>query len=254
MNHMELEIKNLSYGYNNKLLFRDVSLLLRSGDILTILGINGVGKSTLVKCIMQFIDNYKGMISVDGIILKDIPIRKRAKIIGYVAANDIADYDITVLDYISLGFASEVKYLSCPTDKQYKTVIELCKQYNFENLLNRKIKRLSQGERQMTSILRVLLQNPDIVVFDEPTAALDLRNQKELIKLLILLKKQGKIVIQISHNPNHVFQVGGKVLLLFQDKTVYGNVNDVITSESLSKLYGTDISIVTINDKKVIFS
>ena len=106
----------------------------------------------------------------------------------------------------------------------------------------------------MTSILRVLLQNPDIVVFDEPTAALDLRNQKELIKLLILLKKQGKIVIQISHNPNHVFQVGGKVLLLFQDKTVYGNVNDVITSESLSKLYGTDISIVTINDKKVIFS
>ena len=239
---MELEIKNLSYGYNNKLLFRDVSLSLRSGDILTILGINGVGKSTLVKCIMQFIDNYKGMISVDGIILKDI------------AANDIADYDITVLDYISLGFASEVKYLSCPTDKQYKTVIELCKQYNFENLLNRKIKRLSQGERQMTSILRVLLQNPDIVVFDEPTAALDLRNQKELIKLLILLKKQGKIVIQISHNPNHVFQVGGKVLLLFQDKTVYGNVNDVITSESLSKLYGTDISIVTINDKKVIFS
>ena len=237
---MELEIKNLSYGYNNNLLFRDVSLSLRSGDILTILGINGVGKSTLVKCIMQFIDNYKGMISVDGIILKDIPIRKRAKIIGYVAANDIADYDITVLDYISLGFASEIKYFSCPTDKQYKTVIELCKQYNFENLLNRKIKRLSQGERQMTSILRVLLQNPDIVVFDEPTAALDLRNQKELI------------VIQISHNPNHVFQVGGKVLLLFQDKTVYGNVNDVITSESLSKLYGTDISIITINDKKVI--
>lgn len=252
MKYMELKIEKLSYGYEKDLLFQDVSFSLKNGDILTILGVNGAGKTTLVRCILQFIDNYKGNITVDGMPLKNIIIRKRAEFIGYVAPNDISNYDITVLDYISLGLAAKMDYLSCPSNEQYRFIKELCKKYNFQDFLNRKIKHLSQGERQMVSVLRVLVQNPDIVVFDEPTAALDLKNQKDLIELMICMKKQEKIVIQISHNPNHALQVGGKALLLFSDKTVYGKVEDIITSESLSKLYGTDILIEELKGKKFI--
>jgi ABC-type cobalamin/Fe3+-siderophores transport system ATPase subunit len=217
---MEIKIENLGCGYDNRQLFQDVSFSLRNGDVLTVLGVNGAGKTTLVRCIMQFVSNYEGTVSVDGTPIRNIPIRRRAKIIGYVAPDDISDLDITVLDYISLGLASQIDYFSCPSDEQYRSVKNLCAEYDFKGFLDRKIKHLSQGERQMVSVLRVLAQNPDIVVFDEPTASLDLKNQKDLIALVVHLRKQGKIVIQISHNPNHALQVGGKALLLFSDKTV----------------------------------
>ena len=240
---------------SRSLLYKNLhAFSLKNGDILTILGINGAGKTTLARCILQFIINYKGTVLVDGIPMKNIPIRRRADVIGYVASNDISNYDITVLDYISLGLAAKMDYLSCPSDEQYQSIKKLCIKYNFQDFLNRKIKHLSQGERQMISVMRVLAQDPEIVVFDEPTAALDLKNQKDLIELMICMKKQGKIVIQISHNPNHAFQVGGKALLLFSDKTTYGDVCDIITSESLSKLYGTDICIEELKGKKIIFT
>lgn len=251
---MELKIKNLSYGYEKKLLFQDVSFSLKNGDILTILGINGAGKTTLVKCILQFIHNYQGNITIDGVPLKNLTIRERAKWIGYVTSNDISNYDITVFDYISLGLATKMDYLSCPSNEQYCYIQEVCKKYYFHDFLGRKIQSLSQGERQMVSVLRVIVQNPDIIVFDEPTAALDLKNQKDLIELMITMKNQGKIVIQISHNPNHALQLGGKALLLFPGKTTYGTVEDIINGESLSKLYGTEILIEEIKGKKFILA
>jgi iron complex transport system ATP-binding protein len=251
---MEIKIENLGCGYDNRQLFQDVSFSLRNGDVLTVLGVNGAGKTTLVRCIMQFVSNYEGTVSVDGTPIRNIPIRRRAKIIGYVAPDDISDLDITVLDYISLGLASQIDYFSCPSDEQYRFVKNLCAEYDFKGFLDRKIKHLSQGERQMVSVLRVLAQNPDIVVFDEPTASLDLKNQKDLIALVVHLRKQGKIVIQISHNPNHALQVGGKALLLFSDKTVYGDVEDIVNSKSLSELYGTDIYIEEVKGKKLIFA
>lgn len=251
---MELKINNLSYGYENKVLFCDVSFSLKSGDVLTILGVNGAGKTTFVRCVMQFITNYGGSVLVDGTPLNEIPLRRRAEIIGYVAANDISDYDITVLDYISLGLASKIDYFSCPSDEQYQYIRDLCITYNFQDFLNRKIKHLSQGERQLVSVLRVLAQNPDIIMFDEPTSALDLKNQKELIELIIQLKKQGKIVIQISHNPNHAIQIGGKALLLFSGKTVYGNIDEIITSEKLSELYETDVFVEEIKGRRFVIT
>lgn len=251
---MELEIKNLGYGYENRELFRDISFSLTDGDVLTILGINGAGKTTLVRCIMQFITDYRGSVLIDKTQLKKFRIRKRAETIGYVAPNDVSDYDITVLDYISLGFASKIDYLACPSDEQYRYIATLCDNYGCQGLLNRRIKSLSQGERKMVSVLRVLAQNPSVVVFDEPAAALDLKNQKDLMDLIIHLKEQGKIVIQISHNPNHAFQVGGKALLIFPDRTEYGNVDDVIISKALSELYKTDISIEEVKGKKIVLT
>lgn len=251
---MELKIDKLGYGYGNRQLFQDVSFSLSSGSILTILGINGVGKTTLVKCIMQLITNYQGEVLLDSKLIKEYPVRKRAELIGYVAPNDISEYDIVVLDYISLGLASKVDYISCPSDAQYQSIMQLCEKYNFQHLLSRKVKSLSQGERQMASVLRVLMQDPSVVVFDEPTAALDLKNQNELLELMIQLKDQGKIVIQISHNPNHAFQVGGKVLLLFSDKNTFGDVNETVTNKSLSELYGANVSIVEINGRKIVLS
>ena len=251
---MKLKIDKLGFSYGSRQLFKDVSFLLTSGSILTILGVNGAGKTTFVKCVMQFIPNYQGEVTLDGVKIKDIPMRKRAELIGYVALNDISEYDITVLDYISLGLASKVDYFSCPTDAQYQAIVHLCEKYNFQHLINRKVKALSQGERQMASVLRVLTQNPSIIVFDEPTAALDLKNQKELLELMLQLKEKGKIVIQISHNPNHAFRVGGKALLLFSDKNVFGDVNEIITENTLSDLYGTKISIKEVMGTKIVLT
>lgn len=250
---MKLTVNNLNFSYtNNKILFSNLSFSLIDGDILSILGMNGVGKTTLVKCLLQSNLDYTGCIMIDGKHLSSIPLKERSKIIGYVMLNDIVEKEISVLEYISLGFISQLNFLSSPNENHFKIVYELCKKYNIEYLINRKISTLSQGEGQLVTIMRVLIQNPKIIIFDEPAAALDLKNQIQLINLLHNLSLKGKIIIQISHNPNHAFMLGGKVLLLFKNKYVFGNVNDVMDTKSISELYDTKVEIIEHDNQKFV--
>lgn len=243
---MVFEVDKLEFSYvKGKKLFSDVSLALSDGDILSVLGVNGVGKTSLIKCFLQANAGYSGRIMVDGIDMADISLRERAKIIGYVMLNDSIDSEMTVSEYICLGMAAEINYFSSPKREHYEKAYELCAGYDVQHLFNRNLSTLSQGEGQLINIMRVLMQNPKIIVFDEPTATLDLKNQRKLLQLIKQFSESGKIIIQITHNPNHALMLGGKVLLMNSEGNKFGDISIIKNKDVLSDLYGVPLRMLS---------
>lgn len=251
---MQLEVNQLSFGYQKEQpLFSDVSFRLQTGEILTILGVNGVGKTTLVRCLLQLVRGYTGTVLADGRDLKGMSLKERAEKIGYAMLNDNGDCDMRVLDYVCLGYTAKLKYFAVPSKRQYEEAGALLEQYGIGHLAGRLLGTLSQGEKQLVVTMRVLVQNPQMIVFDEPTAALDLKHQKEMLDLFQKLRKEGKLIVQISHNPNHALYLGGKVLMLQKDGTaVFGSAEEILTAENLSRLYEVPLTLIGTETSAVI--
>lgn len=252
---MEFKVQDLSFSYGvprDPPLFSDVSFLLSDGDIMTILGSNGAGKTTLARCLLGMQNGYKGDILVDGMSVKRLSIKERARLMGFAAVSSYDYIQLTVLDYVCLGTAAAINALCAPSSDQYRQAAQLCANHGIGHLMARKMSTLSQGEQQLASLVRILVQNSKIVLFDEPAASLDLKNQRQFLGLLQNLSAEGKITIQISHDPNHTLLLGGKVLMLSKGLSVFGAVADIVTKDALSALYGTDLTILSQNNRKAI--
>ena len=250
-----LEVNDLTFSFDSKQsMLSNISFSLNAGDVLSIIGLNGAGKTTLLRCISQRYRTYTGSIKYKNKDLRDLTIKERAKIIGFASLNEAVDSDISVVDYLCMGLATQIAYYSAPGVKQYEYAYEICEKYGYGHLAERNMRTLSQGESQIVTILRVLMQNPEVIIFDEPTAALDLKNQKLLLDVIKRLSDDGKIIIQVTHNPDHLFLLGGKALVLSRGSYLLGAVDDILTEAVLSKLYETDIKIASFKGvKKLIY-
>ena len=250
---MEFKVQSLSFSYNihhDPALFSDISFSLFDGDILTILGPNGAGKTTFVRCLLGMQSGYQGDILIDGISVKGLSIKERAKLMGFAMASSYDHIELTVLDYVCLGTAAGLNLLSSPSASQYRRAAQLCAAHGIGHLVDRKMSTLSQGEQQLASLVRILVQDPSIIIFDEPAASLDLKNQRQFLGLLQRLSAEGKIIVQISHDPNHVLFLSGKALLLSNHTSMFGTAEDIVTQSTLSTLYGTDLIILSQGERQ----
>lgn len=245
---MILEFNELSYGYE-KNLFNDISGTIESGKVLNLLGTNGVGKTTFAKCLLNIIKNYDGTIRYDGVDSKLISIRERAKKVGYIGIGEEVPMHLSVFDYVLLGCAPELDLFRMPKQKEERKVTEILADMGCTHLMSKKMCQLSQGEKQLVSVARILVQNPEVIIFDEPTASLDLGNQRRLLQLMKLLTDNGHIVINITHNPNQAFALGGYVILLSKNNHKFGKVEEIMTSANLSDMY--EVNVKVIEDKDV---
>lgn len=242
---MRLRIDNLSFLYkNSRQLFKNISCTLQDGDVLNILGVNGAGKTTFSKCLLNVITQYTGSISFDDINSKQLSIKKRSKYIGYIGLGTEIPLQLSVFEYVMLGSASTLQFFENPSKKHEDSVWSSLIQMNILHLKDKRMWQLSQGERQLVSVARILVQNPTTIIFDEPTASLDLGNQKRMLDLIRNLKNDNHIVINITHNPNQVFFLGGYVLLLLSEGHLFGTVEEIMNEQNLSNLYGTRIRII----------
>lgn len=238
------EVSNICFSYiKSRDILSNISFSLNKGELLSVVGLNGAGKTTLLRCLIQEYKNYRGKVQYNGIDLKSMNISDLSTIMGLVTTADIIRCDISVLDYLCMGMANKIAFFSSPSSEHYKKGYDICSKYNIDYLANRTLSTLSQGELQIVTVLRVLLQNPDIIIMDEPTAALDLRNQRMLLDLIKTLLSEDKIVIQVTHNLDHIFDLKGKVLLLNQSNAVYGEYDKVLTEERLTESYRTKVKL-----------
>lgn len=238
------EVSNICFSYiKNRDILSNISFSLNKGELLSVVGLNGAGKTTLLRCLIQEYKNYRGKVKYNGIDLKSMNISDLSTIMGVVTTAGIIRCDICVLDYLCMGMANKIAFFSSPSSEHYKKGYDICCKYKIDYLVNRTISTLSQGELQIVTVLRVLLQNPDIIIMDEPTAALDLRNQRMLLDLIKTLLSEDKIVIQVTHNLDHIFDLKGKVLLLSPSNAVYGEYDQVLTEERLTESYRTKVKL-----------
>lgn len=242
---MSVRIENLTYKYprhkDNTL--ENISLEIKDGDVVALLGLNGCGKSTLIKNIVGLIKPTSGNIIVDNLNINKISISERSKLISYVSQKINNLDDVLVRDYLSFSFANRLNFNKKPNQDQLKELDDMAKRFELSYLLDKKIDEISGGERQKVSICSAMLQNTKVIVLDEPTSALDLKNQYLVLKLISeISNERNKIVIFSTHNPNHALFLNCMVAIMKNGKiSIYDKSDQIIKVDNLKNIYGDNI-------------
>lgn len=249
---MSICVKDLGFAYGSRTIFQGLSFEIPDGCLVNVLGPNGVGKSTLFRCILGLNQNYTGQILVNGKDLKKLSVKERAREVSYIPQTHSSVYDYEVLDVVLMATGSELKMLSNPGCAQRKRAYEALERVGIADFAHRTYTQISGGEQQLVLIARAIAQNAKTIVMDEPTSALDYGNTLRVLSCVKQLAREGLSIVQSTHNPDHAFLYADKTLVLKEGKLdAFGDPRDVITSELISGLYGVDVEVNSLYGDKV---
>ncbi|MBQ9643415.1 MAG: ABC transporter ATP-binding protein [Lachnospiraceae bacterium] len=236
---MKLQVEHLSCRYYGTPVLRDISFDAESGDFISVIGPNGVGKSTLFRCILNFLQDYEGTIRLDGRDTKEISPREMAACIAYIPQIHRPTFGYSVLDTVLMGMARQIAVFSRPGPGQIRDAEDALRKMGVLHLKERDFARLSGGEQQLVLIARAIAQKAQILVMDEPTSALDYGNQYRVLKQIRDLSQEGYLVLLSTHHPQHALQFSSRVLALRKDgPPVLGTPAQILTPELIQDLYG----------------
>lgn len=249
-----LEIKSGSFGYQSKkkkkVILDGISFQLRQGDLLCILGANGVGKTTMYRSILGFMPVLNGEILLDGINIKTMSREQLAKKIAYVPQYHTPPFPYSVFDVVLMGRGTHISHFAEPGKKDEMIVCETLERMGIFHLKDEIYTEISGGERQLVLIARALVQQTNYILMDEPTSNLDFGNQIHLLKVIKQLTEEGIGICFTTHYPDQAFLTDSTVLAL-EGKTEWqiGKSGEVITEQLLKRMYGVDVKIQKLSGK-----
>lgn len=249
---MSIKVENLCFSYGSREVLHGLDFEIPDGCLVNVLGPNGVGKSTLFRCILGLNQNYSGHVLVNGKDVKKLSIRERAREVSYIPQSHAPVYDYEVLDVVLMATGSDLKMLSNPGCAQRRRAYEALERIGIERFAHRRYTQISGGEQQLVLIARALAQNAKTIVMDEPTSALDYGNTVRVLSCVRQLAREGLSIVQSTHNPDHAFLYSDKTLVLRDGRVdAYGDPRDVITSELISGLYDVEVEVSSLYGDRV---
>ena len=241
---MQINIKGLQFSYTSVPILDDINLNLDGKKLVSILGPNGVGKSTLIHCINKILTPKGGVVLMDGKDIKEITVKEMSKIVGYVpySAND--SFPLSVVDTVLMGRHPHSKWGSL--DNDLRIVYETLEQLGITHLAMRSFNELSAGQHQKVMLARGLVQEPEVLLLDEPTSNLDVRHQIDVTKLLKkMVSEKGILTIMISHDINIAAKYSDEIIMMHDGKIfATGTPEEVITEDNLRTVYGVECVVV----------
>lgn len=224
-----VSVQSVSYKYNSESVLENVSFNVEEGDFLGIIGPNGAGKTTLFHCMLGLLNSYSGRITI---LNQDIKKNKKIfKKIGYIPQKKSIDqkFPLTVQELVSLSLTRE-------TPKN--VVFEILKQVGLYNMKNKTIGQLSGGQQQRVLIAKALVNNPTILMLDEPTNELDQKSQHDFYFLLKELNEKNKItIIWTSHDMDAVNKYANKVSCINKRMFFHGDKSEFFSNEDHLRNY-----------------
>lgn len=249
-----LEIKDITFRYSRRapLILDNINLTLEKGEIGILLGKNGSGKTTLFKNILGIEKPESGSISYDGKDLLRLSRRERAGYIAYVP-QDIQFGDLTVYDTVLMG---RMAYFGLRAGKEDEKITEeVLNDMGLTELASRNANELSGGERQKIAIARALVQEPKLLVFDEPTGNLDIANEQLILKEAKKVAKEKGIGILTSlHDLNQALDLGTKFFFIKEGKIVYSGGPEIVTKEVIKEIFNADVEIIEHDGRSIIIA
>lgn len=247
---MNLEIINLRFSYGSHEVIKDISFTANACEMIAVLGVNGAGKSTLLKCINKINRHDAGEILIDKTSIDRMSDTELTKHIGYVAQN-CEFSDSTVFDSVLLGRKPFIKWDVTAGD--LKIVQSVLNMLSLEEYAMRNVLQLSGGERQKIAIARALAQQTPILLFDEPTSNLDLKNQLEVLQIIKTIVKEHNLTAIVSiHDLNLALRYADKFLAM-RDGRVFGfGGSETVTAKMIQSVYGVEADVIVHDGHKVV--
>ncbi len=243
---MKVSVNAGSFSYRGgKTLLKDVSFSAESGEILAILGPNGVGKTSLVRCMLGFQPWDSGKTLLEGKPLKDFPRRKLWQKIAYVPQARSGAFSYKVEDMVLLGRSPWLGDFSVPGKKDREIAEEAMALAGVTHLKGKSTGTLSGGELQLVLIARALAAQPECLVLDEPETGLDFKNQLVVLDLIRSLSRKKHLTVMLNtHYPDHALRVADRSLLLFGEGIYqFGRTDLILNEENLRALFGVEIAL-----------
>ncbi len=246
---MKLELRNLSCGYGKRTIIDSISMTIKEGEVISLLGANGCGKTTLLKTILGLIESQGGQVLLDGEDIQKWSPAQVARVIGYIPQLHEPPFPFQVLDVVLMGRTAHIKPFSSPSKKDEAIARRSLERLNIAHLEKRIYTEISGGERQLVLIARALAQEPKILIMDEPTSSLDFGNQVKVLNHIQQLGNLDMAVLMSCHFPEHAFLYSNRVVMLNEGKILCSGVpTETITDDRLKTLYGVDVEIVTVRN------
>ncbi len=241
-----LQLENISCGYSDKFLLKNIKFSVREKQITGIIGPNGSGKTTLLRAITKILPLQSGTITFNKKSISSMSYRELAQNIA-VVTNDIAsNSDITVYDFVALGRIPHQNNFQFFEDKKdHEIILESLKMAELANFAQRPLTELSAGERQMAIIAKALAQKPKLLLLDEPIVHLDISHQVYIMNLLRRLNKQHDLsVITVLHELNFASEYCDQLILMNKGRvSTIGTPEQVLNKQTIETVYETEVMI-----------
>lgn len=238
---MILTVQGLTFKYPSRPVFKDIDFNVSRGDCLAILGTNGVGKSTLLRCLDRILRPQSGVVYIGKNDFLKLKNKELARMIGYVSQEHERNR-CTVFDAVLLGRRPYITWEAEQRDLMITS--QVIKLLELEDYSLRYLDELSGGELQKVMIARALAQEPDLLLLDEPTSNLDLKNQIEVISIIKkVVKSQNIAAIVTMHDLNLAIRFADKFLMLKNGSIFAAGGVDVITTENVESVYSVPVTI-----------
>ncbi|MBR7152687.1 MAG: ABC transporter ATP-binding protein [Candidatus Methanomethylophilaceae archaeon] len=242
---MDVRIEDLEFGYNeNRKVLEGVFLKIDGPQLISIIGPNGVGKSTLIHCMNKILNPTGGVVQIEGKDVRDYSVRELAKQMGYVPHATGDSFPMTVMDTVLMG-----KYPHAGkkvTNADVEEVYGILKLLGIEHLAMRSFDQLSAGQHQKVALARGLAQQPKILLLDEPTSNLDIKHQMDVSRILKeMTEERDMVVVMISHDLNIASKYSDYMIML-HGGGIYaiGTPEEVITPKNIKTVYGVESSVI----------
>lgn len=234
-----LTTRDLAVGYGRKTIVDNLQLEGEKGVLLCILGPNGAGKTTILRTLAGLLEPVRGAVYIRGEEISQVDNKTLAKKLSVVLTNKFSGGLMTVFEVVSMGRYPHTGFFGKLSREDMDKIVQALETVNGTYLINRYFDELSDGEKQKVLIARALVQEPDIIILDEPTSHLDIRHRLELIEILkILSRERGISVILSLHEIDLALKSCDKVVLVNENTIkAYGRVEDVTNEDIIKDLY-----------------
>jgi iron complex transport system ATP-binding protein len=241
-------IKSISAGYLNKKILKNISCSIARKDFFGIIGKNGAGKSTFLKVLCNLLIPYSGFIYMYGKNITSFTKKEFAKIVSFLPQYVDISSSFNTFEFIMLGrYPYMTNTFKIPSNKDYIATKNVMNFLNISDFTRRKINELSGGEKQKVLIAQVLVQETDIIVFDEPTLHLDIGTQNNILEIFRYLnEKYNKTIILTLHDLNAAGEFCNKLILMENGSICkYGTPEEVLNHKDIERIYNTSVIVKT---------
>lgn len=233
--------ENVSIGYSNKILFKDLNFEIKTGVLTSLLGSNGIGKSTLLKTISRLLHTISGSLFIDQQPINQLTQVDFSKLVSVVLTNENVNKELTVHELVKLGRQPYTNWLDQLTAEDAAFIEQTLIACEIADLAQRKLSQLSDGQLQRSLIARAVVQDTPFIFLDEPSTHLDLYHKVRLFKLLKnLCEEHNKCILFSTHDLDLALQLSHEIMLL-KDEHFYHNTTENLIKEGVfDRFFDTD--------------